>query len=155
MSCSNDEKSSDSYTKRNIKENNMLFFVTFCHPFKENIIDMGDHTKDEVIELFESIQWQVLLNDMENNQSKKTIYYSPSFEIGSKTTEHGIVFSAIDSTEWYIFYKSPVTHNSLFGLISKTKEKYSEIHGQTIQSVYNCMNAFLRNDHGYLEEYIK
>ena len=84
----------------------MSFRASFCDPFKPDIIELGEIEKDKILETFDKIPWADYLKKMKSTNEKE-IHYSPSLEIENKTTKNGIVVSALDGDEWYIFYKRP------------------------------------------------
>ena len=55
------------------------------------------------------------------------IHYSPSLEIQNMENKSGIIVSAMDEKEWYIFFKRPMQIKSLFGLV---KKRISRIHNR-------------------------
>ncbi len=133
----------------------MNFRASFCDPFKPKIIEIGNIEKEKIIETFEKIPWKELLNKMESSKSEE-IYYSPSLEIENKDNKNGIVISAVDGREWYIFFKRPKLVKKLFGLIEKMDENYTtEIQGQTEKDAFDCLNALINNDLEFLERKIK
>ncbi|MDD4528218.1 MAG: hypothetical protein PHF25_09380 [Candidatus Margulisbacteria bacterium] len=133
----------------------MNFRASFCDPFKPKIIEIGNIEKEKIIETFEKIPWKELLNKMESSKSEE-IYYSPSLEIENKDNKNGIVISAVDGREWYIFFKRPKLVKKLFGLIEKINENYTtEIQGQTEKDALDCLNALINNDLEFLERKIK
>ncbi|MDX9848611.1 MAG: hypothetical protein RBT74_16640 [Tenuifilaceae bacterium] len=133
----------------------MNFRASFCDPFKPKIVEIGNIEKEKIIETFEKIPWKELLNKMESSKSEE-IYYSPSLEIENKDNKNGIVISAVDGREWYIFFKRPKLVKKLFGLIEKMDENYTtEIQGQTEKDALDCLNAIINNDLEFLERKIK
>jgi hypothetical protein len=132
----------------------MNFRASLCDPLKPEIIELGDIEKDKIIDEFEKIPWRDLLRKMDEVEEKE-IFYSPSFEIENKDNKNGLVFSIIDETEWYIFFKRPklVQKRRWVKKIEYMDEDYlSDITGQTIHDIYDCIRALLRNDLDYLEE---
>jgi hypothetical protein len=133
----------------------MNFRASFCDPFNPKIIEMGDIEKDKVMETFDKIPWKDYLEKMET-ANENEIHYSPSLEIENKENKNGLSVSAIDGTEWYIFYKRPKLVKRFFGLTEKLDTNYlTEIHGQTERDVRECLSALLRDDLRFLEEKIK
>jgi len=133
----------------------MNFRASFCDPFKPKIVEIGNIEKEKIIETFEKIPWKELLNKIESSKSEE-IYYSPSLEIENKDNKNGIVISAVDGREWYIFFKRPKLVKKLFGLIEKMDENYTtEIQGQTEKDALDCLNAIINNDLEFLERKIK
>jgi hypothetical protein len=132
---------------------NINFSASFCDPLNPNIIQLGDISKEQVVDEFEKINWTEYLQKM-NNAKENEIYYSPSFEVHNKDTKHGLAISAVgdpSNYEFYIFYKRPKKVKSLFGLKEKLDENYtSDTTGQTKQNVIDCLNALIRNDTIYL-----
>jgi hypothetical protein len=132
----------------------MNFRASFCDPLRKDIIELGDISKDSILEQFEQTPWNDLLRKMANAKEDE-IFYSPSLEIENKETKHGLAISAVgdpNSFEFYIFYKRPKKIKSFFGLKEKIKEDYiTDQTGQTKQDVLDCLNALLRNDIEYLE----
>lgn len=131
----------------------MNFRASFCDPFKPDIIELGDILKDKIIEKFEDIIWADFLKEMDLAKEGE-VFYSPSLEIESKDTKHGLAISAVgdpNKYEFYIFYKRPKKVKAFFGLKEKINENYtSEKTGQTKQDALDCLNALLRNDTEYL-----
>jgi hypothetical protein len=131
----------------------MNFRASFCDPFQKEIIELGDISKDSIVNTFEKTPWIDFLRKMESGGQKK-IYCSPSLEIENKETKHGLSISAVgdpDHFEFYIFYKRPKKVKSFLGLKEKIKEGYvTDKTGQTKQDVLDCLNALLRNDTEYL-----
>jgi hypothetical protein len=133
----------------------MSYRASFCDPFKSEIIELGEIKKDNIIEHFESIPWSEFLKKMDT-ANENDIYYSPSLEIENKENKNGISVSAVDGTEWYIFFKRPKLVKKFFGLFEKMDKNYlTDITGQTIDDVRKCLKALIDNDLKYLEEKIK
>jgi hypothetical protein len=133
----------------------MNFRASFCDPFKSDIIEIGGIEKDKIMQHFESIPWTELLEKMKN-ANEKDIYYSPSLEIENKANKNGLSVSAVDGTEWYIFFKRPKLVKKFFGLTEKMDDNYlTDITGQNIDDVRKCLSALIENDLKYLEEKIK
>ncbi|MCB0472902.1 MAG: hypothetical protein KDC56_07565 [Flavobacteriaceae bacterium] len=133
----------------------MNFRASFCDPFKRDIIELGTVQQDKIIELFENIPWSELLTKMSTAKPKE-IHYSPSLEIENQDNQNGISISAVDETEWYIFFKRPKMVKKFFGLKEKLNQHYlTEITGQSIEDVKNCLEALINNDLDFLEEKIK
>lgn len=133
----------------------MNFRASFCDPFKSDIIEIGEIEKDKIMQHFESIPWSELLEKMKS-ANEKEIHYSPSLEIENKTNRNGLSVSAVDGTEWYIFFKRPKLVKKFFGLSEKMDNNYlSDITGQNIDDVRKCLTALIDNDLKYLEEKIK
>ena len=133
----------------------MNFRASFCDPFKSDIIEIGGIGKDEIMEHFESTPWTELIEKMKN-ANENDIHYSPSLEIENKTNKNGLSVSAVDGTEWYIFFKRPKLVKKFFGLIEKMEDSYlTDITGQSIDDVRKCLTALINNDLKYLEEKIK
>jgi hypothetical protein len=83
------------------------------------------------------------------------IHYSPSLEVENKTNKNGLSVSAIDGAEWYIFFKRPKMVKKWFGLVEKMEDNYlTDVTGQSIDGVRNCLKALLNNDLDYLEKHI-
>lgn len=133
----------------------MNFRASFCDPFKPDIIEIGGIEKDKIMQHFESIPWTQFLERMKN-ANENVIYYSPSLEIENKTNKNGLSVSAIDETEWYIFFKRPKLVKKFFGLSEKMNDNYlTDITGQNIDDVRKCLTALINNDLKYLEDKIK
>ena len=136
----------------------MQFKLSFCDPFKPDIIELGDISAEKIIESFEKINWADYLLRMENvNQSE--IYYSPSFEIENKENKNGLSISAVGSPEnfeYYIFYKRPKMRKRFFGLMNTMDENYlSDITGQTKKDALDCLNAMKNNNLDFLDNKVK
>lgn len=136
----------------------MAFQMTFCDPFKPDIVDWGETSKEEVMQVFEKIAWTNLLKQM-LNKSDSEIYYSPSFEVQNLENQHGLAISIVGDPsryEWYIFYKRPKTTRGFLGLSKKTDPAYlTSITGQTKHAVIDCINALLEGDLDFLDQKIK
>lgn len=133
----------------------MSFRATFCDPFNPDIIELGEIEKNNIPDTFEKIPWANYLKRMES-ANPKDIHYSPSLEVENKINKNGIVVSAIDENEWYIFYKRPKHVKKLFGLYETMDNNYTtEIHGQSEKDVRECLIALMNNDLRFLEEKIK
>lgn len=131
----------------------MNFRASFCDPFQKDIIELGDISKDNIIDKFERIPWEEFLMRMANAKEEE-IFYSPSLEFENKDTKHGLAISAVgdqNNYEFYIFYKRPKKVKSFFGFKEKLNEDYtSDKTGQTKQEVLNCLKALIKNDTEYL-----
>lgn len=133
----------------------MSFRASFCDPFKSEIIELGEIPKDKIMEHFKSIPWSELLEKMKTAK-EKDIHYSPSLEIENKNNKNGLSVSAVDGTEWYIFFKRPKLVKKFFGLSERMDDNYlTDITGQSIADVRNCLNALIDNNLSFLEEKIK
>lgn len=133
----------------------MKFRASFCDPFKPNIIELGEIENDQIMENFEKIPWNDLLEKMKG-ANENEIHYSPSLEIENKTNKNGLSVSAVDGTEWYIFFKRPKLEKKWFGLVEKMDDNYlTNVTGQTIEDVRKCLNALIENDLAFLENTIK
>ncbi len=133
----------------------MNFRASFCDPFKPDIIEKGKIEKNKIMETFNKIPWLEYLAKMKTPKERE-IYYSPSLEVENIDNKNGLSVSAIDDTEWYIFYKRPKLVKRFFGLIEKMDNDYlTDIQGQTEKDVRNCLDALIRNDLQFLENKIK
>jgi hypothetical protein len=133
----------------------MNFRAAFCDPFKPDIIELGDIEKNKIMETFEKIPWNKLLEEMKL-KNENEIYYSPSLEIENKDNKNGLSVSAVDGNEWYIFYKRPKLVKKFFGLTKKMNNDYlTDITGQTEKDVKECLTALINNDLEFLERKIK
>lgn len=133
----------------------MNFRASFCDPFKPDIIEMGEIEKNKIMELFNKIPWAEYLAKMETAKDSE-IHFSPSLEIENKDNKNGLSISAIDGTEWYIFYKRPKLVKKFFGLTEKMNENYTtDVQGQTEKDVTECLEALIKNDFMFLENKIK
>ena len=133
----------------------MSFRASFCDPFKSEIIELGEIRKDKIMEHFESIPWSDFLKKMKT-ANENDIHYSPSLEIENKENKNGLSVSAVDETEWYIFFKRPKLVKKFFGLSEKIDNEYlSDITGQNIDDVRKCLNALINGNLKYLEEKIR
>jgi len=133
----------------------MNFRASFCDPFKPDVIEIGTIEKEKILETFEKMPWDELLKKMETAKENE-IFYSPSLEVENKDNKNGIVVSAVDGEEWYIFFKRPKMVKKLFGLIEKMDENYTtEITGQTEKDAKDCLIALINNDLNFLEAKIK
>lgn len=133
----------------------MNFRASFCDPFKSDIIEMGTIEKDKIMETFEKIPWNKLLDEMKTKKESE-IHYSPSLEIENKDNKNGLSVSAVDGKEWYIFFKRPKMVKKFFGLSEKMNNDYlTDITGQTENDVKECLTALINNDLEFLERKIK
>lgn len=133
----------------------MNFRASFCDPFEPDITEIGEIEMDKIMQRFENIPWTQFLERMKN-ANENDIYYSPSLEIENKTNKNGLSVSAIDETEWYIFFKRPKLVKKFFGLSEKINDNYlTHITGQNIDDVRKCLMALINNDLKYLEDKIK
>lgn len=133
----------------------MNFRASFCDPFKPDTIELGDIEKEKIIETFEKIPWNKLLDEMKLKKESE-IYYSPSLEIENKENKNGLSVSAVDGKEWYIFYKRPKMVKKFFGLIEKIDKNYlTDVKGQTGDDVKECLIALINNDLEFLEKKIR
>ncbi len=133
----------------------MNFRASFCDPFKPDIIELGDIEKEKIIETFEKIPWNKLLDEMKLKKESE-IYYSPSLEIENKENKNGLSVSAVDGKEWYIFYKRPKMVKKFFGLTEKIDKNYlTDVKGQTEDDVKECLIALINNDLEFLEKKIR
>lgn len=133
----------------------MNFRASFCDPFKADIIEIGSIEKDKIMEKFNQIPWTEYLAKMKTAKESE-IHYSPSLEIENKDNKNGLSVSAVDGTEWYIFYKRPKLVKRFFGLVEKMDDNYlTDVQGQTEKDVIDCLDALIRNDLQFLENKIK
>jgi len=133
----------------------MNFRASFCDPFKPDIIEIGYISKNEIMETFDKIPWTEYLAKMKTAKQSE-IHYSPSLEIENKDNRNGLSVSAVDGTEWYIFYERPKLVKRFFGLVEKLDNNYlTDIQGQTENDVRICLEALIKNDLKFLEEKIK
>lgn len=124
----------------------MTFKVSFCDPFKPDIIEYGEVESDKIMQAFDHVPWNELLAKMQTAKDSD-IHYSPSFEIENTDNNNGLSLSALDGGEWYIFYKRPKRVKLLFGLMERMNKNYlTEIHGQTEKDAKECLQALLNND---------
>lgn len=116
---------------------------------------MGGIERAKIMEAFEKVPWAELLEKMAS-ANEKDIHYSPSLEIENVDNQNGICVSAIDSEEWYIFFKRPKLVKKFFGLNTKMDANYvTDLTGQTIEDARTCLEALMKNDLMFLEEKIK
>lgn len=116
---------------------------------------MGAIEKENILATFENIPWNQILEKMAKAKAKE-IHFSPSLEIENKANKNGLSVSALDTGEWYIFYKRPKVIKKFFGLREKMEENYlSNLSGQTENDVRKCLKALIENDLAFLEEKIK
>jgi hypothetical protein len=136
----------------------MKFRHSFCDPFKKDIVELGDLPAEKIIETFENIPWADYLKKMEVTE-QSAIYYSPSFEIENKETQHGLSISAVgtpDNFEYYIFYKRPRQVKKIFGLINTMNNNYlTDITGQTKKDVLECLDALRNGNLDLLDNKVK
>jgi len=132
----------------------MSFRASFCDPFKPDIIELGEIEKNKILETFDKIPWTDYLKKMKS-ANEKDIHYSPSLEIENKINKNGIVVSALDGDEWYIFYKRPKLVKRFFGLYETMNNDFTtEIHGQSGKDARECLIALIDNNLKFLEEKI-
>ncbi len=130
----------------------MGFRASFCGPLSPDITELGDIFEFEIINKFESIDWDDHLRQMIGLKHEE-IHYSPSFEIQNNESRHRLAISAVGDPghyEFYIFYKRP-KQVKMLGLVSRIDSNYmTDIMGQTKQDVIDCLNALIRNDTDFL-----
>ncbi len=132
----------------------MNFKVSFTDPFEYDLIDLGKVEKDKIMETFEKIPWSDLLAKMAAEE--QDIVQSPHLEVQNPDNKNVISVSAVDETEWYIFFKRPKLVTSFFGLSKKFVPEYeSNLIDQTIEDVRACLQALINNDVKFLEEKFK
>lgn len=84
------------------------------------------------------------------------IHYSPSLEIENKDNRNGLTISAVDGKQWYIFYKRPKLVKRFFGLTEKMNQNYlTDVTGQNINDVRECLTALVNNNLELLEQKLK
>lgn len=133
----------------------MSFRASLCDPFKPDIIELGEIEKDKILDAFDKIPWADYLKKMKS-ANEKDIHYSPSLEIENKTNKNGIVVSALESGEWYVFYKRPKLVKRFFGLYETMNNDYmTEIHGQSEKDAREFLIALVDDNLKFLEEKIK
>jgi hypothetical protein len=133
----------------------MNFKVLFCDPLNPEIIDMGNIPKDKIMETFENIPWKMHIQKMKKAKESQ-IHYSPSLEIQKTENKTGIIVSAMDEKEWYIFFKRPKQLTFIFGLLKKEYPEFiSDLTGQTINDVRICIKSLINNDLEFLEKKIR
>ncbi len=133
----------------------MNFRASFCDPFKPDIIELGNIEKEKIMETFNQVPWTEYLAKMKTVKESE-IHYSPSLEIENKDNKNGLSVSAVDGTEWYIFFKRPKLVKRFLGLSEKMNDNYlTDIQGQSEKDVRDCLEALSRNDLQFLEDKIK
>lgn len=131
------------------------FRVSFCDPFKKDIVQMGYMEKDQIMQLFETIPWQEYLVKMDTAKESE-FFYSPSLEIENMVNYNGLSISGVDDNEWYVFFKRPKRVKKFFGLVERRNNNYlTEVHGQTKNDARRCLEALLRNDLSFLENKVR
>ncbi len=135
----------------------MTFSVSICDPLKPDIIELGSFEQEQIMVLFDRVPWTEYLAKMETAEAEGAdIHFSPSFEIMNAENKHGLSISAVDATEWMVFFIRPKTVKRFFGLFKTAHENYmTDLRGQTEKDVRDCLEALLRNDVQYLEDKIK
>ncbi len=133
----------------------MNFRLSFYDPLNIEIIQLGYFQQDKVIEEFDKIPWKEHLNKMKTANDDE-IKYSPSFEIENKQTKNILILSAMDDTEWYIYYWRPRITKKFFGFFRYIKNDFmTDVTGQTENDARACLNALINNDLMFLEKKIK
>lgn len=132
----------------------MKFSVSFCDPLNPEIMEMGDFDGEQVLEIFDKIPWDEFLEQIEVMEEPE-YHYAPSLEIINSITKSGLEVSAIDETEWHIFFRRQKMIEETGGATTIENDYLTEIIGQTEADVKNCLNALIANDLDFLEEYIK
>ena len=131
----------------------MSFRASFCDPFRPNVIELGRIDKSAVFDKFESYAWDDMINKMKTAKESE-IYYSPSFELENIENKNGLTASAINGKEWYLFFKRPTKLKKWkwFKSVEYIDEDYmSDLTGQSIEDVKECMQALLDDNLEYLE----
>jgi hypothetical protein len=133
------------------------FKATFCDPFKEDIVQLGELPANSVIDIFEKIPWIDYLQRAD--AAPDDVQYSPSFGLENVETRVLVecsIVGPVDKHQWYIFFKRPKMVKAFFGLTQKMDDGYlSELHGQTKSDVTACLNALINGDVAFLENKIK
>lgn len=134
----------------------MKFRGTFYHPFKSDIIEIGEIEKTEIMENFEKIPWRKLLEKMASTEESE-IEFSPTLEIENMDNENGLSVCLIAEDDWDIIYKRPKMVKRLFGLLpEKLKDDYlTEIIGNSTDEVKECLRALVNDDLEFLENKVK
>jgi hypothetical protein len=136
----------------------MIFHITFCDPFKSEVIDLGYIEGNLVLDRFEAIPWQTILQEMKGKPDNE-IYYTPSLDVENQKNKNQLSISAVgepDNFEFYIFYKRPKTIKTVFGLLKKHVDDYvTDVTGQNREDVLNCLKALINEDLQFLDQTIK
>lgn len=101
----------------------MNFRGSFCDPFKPDIIELGNIENEKIMEIFNQVPQTEFLAKMKTAKERQ-FHYSRSLEIENKDNRYGLSVSAVDGTEWYIFFKRPKLAKSFFGLSEKMDQNY-------------------------------
>lgn len=132
-----------------------MYRYSICDPLKPEIIEMGNISKDEVMDILNKFPWFDLLKKMDDTDPAK-VYYAPSIEFENKDNHHGLAISIVGDEkdyEFYIFYKRPKMRVRLFGLIKYLNKDYlSDRTQQSLTDVQECVQALLNNDFVTLEK---
>lgn len=136
----------------------MQFKISFCDPFKKDIVELGRMPETKALEIFKNAKWDEYLSKMKTTK-EEDIFFSPSFEIENAENINALSISAVgepNNFEFYIFYKRPKMIKLFFGIIKRMKEDYiTDITGQTEKDALDCLNALMKNDLEFLENKIK
>ncbi|MDR0892991.1 MAG: hypothetical protein LBN24_10305 [Mediterranea sp.] len=134
-----------------------MYNVSFCDPFKDDIVDLGKVESSKVMELFEKTPWQEYLKQMENTDANK-IHYSPTLQFEDVVTNHAISLSADGGNqgiEWTILYIRPKIVKYLFGLLGESSlTDITEIVGRSEADVRKCIEALLKEDYQFLNSFV-
>ena len=133
------------------------FRYSICEPLIPDVIEKGNIDAATIISFFENYNWPYYL---EQEQSGKKAYYSPSLEFENKSNKNGLSFSAVgkpDKFEFYIFYKRPKIVKKWFGLSTGLDNNFlSELTGKTKQEAIRYLQALIDNKSMFLEgEFVK
>jgi hypothetical protein len=112
---------------------------SICEPDDPNIIEKGSILKEQIMETFENYPWMDRLRKI-STMKDDDVCFSPSVSFQNLDTEHRVEFSIVGTEadhEFYIFYDR------------------SDITGQTKEDAIKFLEAFLNNDHDYMEAQMK
>ncbi len=134
------------------------FRHSFCSPFSSEIEELGDIEENELIDKFNKIPWDGIIQKM-STMSESEIHYSPSIEFEDKSTKHGLTMSGVGDKnleEFYVFYKRPKRVKRFFGLFEHDNPNYlTDVLGQTRQNVVELINALIEKNYQLLDQKIK
>ena len=109
------------------------FNLSFCDPLNPEVIDLGVHSKEETIRLFNNIKWDEYLDKMVD-VSPDDIYYSPSFSAANSDNNAIVSISALESGLFYIMYFTPLVPRKIMGVeIGKKGGKLFDLNDATPQ----------------------
>ena len=132
----------------------MNFQISFCDPFKPDIIDLGEVPGSKIPGIFNKIPWDDILDKAEQ-ASDQEIYYSLTFSVVNTANGISLDIIANKKNDWQLYYSRPRKVAVVFGMIKRMNRNcLSDVQGKTRNDAMNCINAMINNKQDYLESVI-